>query len=212
MPGTLHGIRKKPGAREALARIFRKKPATNSLILRRPASADWQHWPVAGLEGLYSLTKLDEPVNWNGFTNIEYEIRRVQQQANPRADRPVWGHPLALTRDVNGRIPDRFDLAVRPYIAGEWSQEHAYYHRLVGLTLLYCHWDDNGALLANPYLVRGALMGSHEVHHLCGWSECSVQLMVVVTTVLHQKLTSGEVKKLPRPPGRLKLAAPSDPY
>ena len=211
MPGILHGIHKRPGAKEKLARLLKKTPA-KSLRLKRPASAAWLHWPVAGLEGIYSLIKLDRHVDWNEFTSIEYEIRHVQQQATPRSDRPVWGKALPLHREQNGGNSSRFDLAVRPKMPNNRWQEHAYYHRLVGLTLLYCHWDDNGDLLAHPYLVRGAMVDWHEVHHTCHWSECSVKHLAVVTIALHQKLTSGQVKSLPRPPGGLLLAPPSEPY
>jgi hypothetical protein len=102
----------------------------------------------------------------------------------------------------------------------------------VGLSLLYCHWDNEGRLLANPVHVTqanahryqaGRAKGkgnrldllSHlksgsacQVHHLKHWRVCSLKHLAVVTVALHSKLTSGAVKRLPMPPGGQQVVPP----
>lgn len=106
-----------------------------------------------------------------------------------------------MTKEQNGGNSGRFDLALRPTVKGTRRRPHCYYHRLVALSLLKCHWDEDGCLLSAPYAVSLGTMHLHEVHHLAGFSVCSLKHLAVVPTVLHKKLESGEVEQLLRPTG-----------
>ena len=122
------------------------------------------------------------------------------------------GCPLALVKERNGDSASRYELALRPSRLCRWMTNHCYYHRLVGLSMLYCHWSKSGELLAEPYLARGRRLASHEVHHIRHWSRCSLHDLAVVPKLLHRRLTSGVVKRLPRPPGGVRIAVPKNPY
>jgi hypothetical protein len=49
----------------------------------------------------YSLTKRPGVRDWNDFLGIEYELRKFQQQATSRADRPLFGQALEYYTEQN---------------------------------------------------------------------------------------------------------------
>ena len=57
--------------------------------------------PVSYARG-YSLTKRPNVCDWNSFIGIEYEMRKFQKQATPRADRPLFGQALEYYKEQNG--------------------------------------------------------------------------------------------------------------
>ena len=94
--------------------------------------------------------------------------------------------------DRTGRV----DLKLR--FNDEYSQRRTFYHRVVGLTLLRCWWDDQGRLLREGYVVPLSQWGRHRVHHLDGTWDVSLKNLAVVTKPCHDLCTDGYV--LPEPP------------
>ena len=64
-------------------------------------------------------------------------------------------------------------LSVRPTLNRQ--RKHHPYTRLLGLSLLFCNWDDNGNLLARPYQVSAQRADFYEVHHLRHWCSCQLK-------------------------------------
>ena len=89
-------------------------------------------------------------------------------------------------------------LTVKPTV--NRSRKHHPYSRLVGLSVLYCCWDDDGNFVA-PYRVTPADASNYEVHHLRGWADNSLRNLAVVTKPLHKKLSTGKLKRLRMPLG-----------
>lgn len=49
------------------------------------------------------MTKRPRVCDWNEFLGVEYELRKFQQQARPRADRPLFGQALEYYKELNPR-------------------------------------------------------------------------------------------------------------
>ena len=93
---TLHGIHKRPAARARMSQLLRKRPARGQLVLRRGGAENiHEHWPVFGCPG-YSLVKLPDPISWNEFSKIGFEIR--SKLVGKRRDRAPWGKELGYYR------------------------------------------------------------------------------------------------------------------
>ena len=74
---------------------------------------------------------------------------------------------------------------------------HTYYHRLLGLSLLKCHWTRTGGLLARPYKVPPSLWGAdedgnyyYEVHHRKSAYNQDPRALAVLPWELHQLVTN----------------------
>lgn len=92
-------------------------------------------------------------------------------------------------------------LGVKP-VGHNNDRFHHPFTRLLGLSLLYSLWNNDGELLPVPHVVTVAQAEQYEVHHLKDrWGNCELRGLVVVSVALHQKLTSGTIKDLPMPPG-----------
>ena len=60
-------------------------------------------------------------------------------------------------------------------------KRHGYYHRLIGLSLLHCMYDDWGNLLAQPVAVDESTMEGYQVHHWKGrWWACKTDDFIIV--------------------------------
>ena len=125
----------------------------------------------------------------DGFKGVWYDV--VRKKRVVRRDRAGWGKPLSL-------IPvwheSRRDLEVELFSGRR--RKHTWYHRLVGLALLKCHWDGAGNLLKNPRLVPVEKWGCdwrqrywYEVHHLDGPSVVDPRRLAVLPRRLHVKVT-----------------------
>ena len=75
-----------------------------------------------------------------------------------------------------------------------------FYHRLLALTLLRCHWTCSGGLLARPFKVPTAFWGKdndgnyfYEVHHLYGHDNVDVRALAVLPRKLHLLVTARRV-------------------
>jgi len=165
--------------------------------MKRPAAANYtldvSAVPIPGLAP-YHLLKLKAAYSQDGFHGIEYDISRKSQDQSPRADRPMWGETkLSAEWDTDMRC----DLSVRFYNGG-FQVYHSYYHRVVGLTLLPCYWDNEGNLLAKPYYVKHRQWTKYDCHHR-DTSTWNVHLsnLCVLTKVLHTKVNRGLVLPMP---------------
>ena len=95
--------------------------------------------------------------------------------------------------------------AVRPR-AGR-KKPHCYYHRLLAMTLLHCVHDDWGNRLAQPRLITAGNQHLYQVHHLHKrTSSCRLSDFVVVTVLLHERLTQGLVKDSDLAPGQVMVS------
>jgi hypothetical protein len=207
MPSTLHGIHKRPAAGTRVRALLARRPAATGVVVRRPASHITQHWPTfGGLAPNHSFVKADEPLCFEEFTGIEYELRKRQFQATERADRDKFGVPLRYEREQNRRYPTRYNLCLRPTIRRK-KKGHYWYTRLLALSLLHCCWDDDGNLI-RPYKVRVGTEDQYEVHHLRHWSSCRLKDLAIVSRALHAKLTSGAIKRLAMPQGGQPIQTP----
>lgn len=212
MAPSLRGIHRRPAAALRLRTLLARRPAAKyegTLHIEFAANDVKEHWPIVGYPE-YSVVRLPpakQVSSWRGFFGIEYAIRKRQLQQRRRSDRPEFGTCLGLQKERNGCDRSRYDLAVRLSSQTNRVPDHCYFHRLVGISLLYCHWDDNGDLLAVPYRVTAATLEDHEVHHLRGWHRASLKFFAVVPKQLHRKLNSGQVRRLPMPPGGVSKVA-----
>ena len=94
----------------------------------------------------------------------------------------------------SGREKIRKDLAVRGRRNGR--KPHGYYHRLIALSLLHCMYDDWGNVLDDPLAIDESMMEDYEVHHWKNrWWACKTTDFIIVSTLLHQRITSGQVKE-----------------
>jgi hypothetical protein len=182
-----------------------KRPASASTAsLKRPAVAKKPacpavpaHVPILGCHP-YVLCRADLPysipIEDGCFTGVEFDIHRLNQAGEVRAGRAPWGAAKVLHSfpDSDGRL----DLQVQL-----WNNNHHFkstYHRLVGLSLLQCWWDDQGQLLPEGYSVSVAFRDEFQVHHRSGdtW-DVSLGNLAVVTKPCHRLCTAGY--KLPEP-------------
>ena len=141
----------------------------------------------------------DIQVRWRGFL-LDTELRRASEGTSTRAARrAAWGTVLVpRPRQNPHRARRRRDLELSLRLEGG-ERYHTTLHRAVGLACLPCFWDDEGHLLAQPYSVEAHNWSEHEVHHLRGHNDCRLKALAVVTTELHQKLTTGEIERLVLP-------------
>ena len=152
-PKTLHNIHKKPAAKAALQRLLlRKKPATGVKLsfglLDKSCS-----WPVFGLAEYSFLKVRSAELSKAGFYGISYLLCKNSKSTQQRKDREPFADPLRL--DIN---PENGRLSVNACLNG--SRKRRVYTRLLGLSLLYSCWDDDGKLLAHPRFL-GVLFLSH---------------------------------------------------
>ena len=169
----------------------RKKPATG--VRAKMVDVDTKRsWPVFGRPG-YSFLKAHAERQEDDFYGIWYWVCKNSVQGGAKKRKP-FGDPLRL--DVN-RKDGRLSVNARAFGGNRHS-----YTRLLGLSLLYSCWDDNGQLLRTPRRLTEAEADDYEVHHIKERRHsCKLQDLAVVSTVLHDKLTRGEIRSLPMPPG-----------
>jgi hypothetical protein len=100
-PKTLHGINRRPAARQALENLRRqqREPAATGInLLAVPANRIDDHWPVVGFPN-YSFVKMDQPLAKLGFFGISYQIRKRNSQK--RKGRSAWSkRPLRLDKEL----------------------------------------------------------------------------------------------------------------
>ena len=125
------------------------------------------------------------------FTGIWFDIQAKRRCV--REDRRGWRKPLALVPTPNLRTPGRVDLAVFFCTGG---RKHTYYHRIVALTLLHCHWTARGTLLARPYKIPVDRWGKdrrgryiYEVHHRVTPFNQHPCALCVLPRRLHEKVS-----------------------
>ena len=147
-----------------------------------------------------------QPVAFQGFRGIEYEVRR-SARGRARADQAAWGVPLSLDPQPSLQRANREDLAIRfrlpprgPGPRRTYKQRHTFYHRMVALSLLPTYWDARGRLLLHPYMVPRDRWGSFEVHHLGNPHDDRLENLAVLRKALHVRVTAGVVR-LAMPPG-----------
>ena len=196
MAPKLHGIHKRAGAARALRRLLQPPWRQQPELAPDPVQ-------VPG-HPAYWLCRRQEPKAKGRHKWIWFDIQ--SKKKGVRRDRVGWKKPLALQTKPNGRYPGgtRTDLAV--YL---WTGVRlmAFYHRLVGLSLLQCHWTLEGRLLAQPFMVQPAWWGKddaghfwYEVHHRYGPYNCDPRALAVVPWQLHLRI-SNEGFKLLEPRG-----------
>ena len=71
-----------------------------------------------------------------------YDIKAKKKGV--RQDRVGFKKELKLFAKPNPRVPGRVDLQVDLWTGVRYN---TFYHRLIGLSLLQCHWNSRGQLL-----------------------------------------------------------------
>ena len=167
--------------------------------------------PAAGAEPTsikshprYFVKRRTAALRKTGIHGIWYDI--CMQRTVARRDRAGWKKPLGLTPHANPRLPGRRDLAVQLW-SGVRGKKHTFYHRVVALSLLKCHWNARGELLQHPFKVPLRLWEAdskgryyYEVHHLQGPHNVDPRALAVLPRRLHEKVTK-EGFTLPPPAG-----------
>jgi hypothetical protein len=145
----------------------------------------------------YHLIRRKRALKVAGVGGVWYDI--CFQRKVKRVDRAGFSDPLKLHGKANKAFKGRTDLEVELKAGGR--RKHSFYHRVVGLALLRCHWKASGKLLERPFKVplrswdpdaKGRC--KYEVHHLKGWRDVDPRSLAVLPRRLHAKVTQGKVK------------------
>ena len=170
-------------------------------MLKKPAAQKkWQpkeYYPIPR-HVPYVVAKLPKPCQDVGeggvFQHLEYGICR-QSMGEKRSNRDQFGGVKSWQNSLDN--DDRPNLSLKLY----WKHEsyHVSYHRIVGLTLLSCYWDDQGRLLRKAKSVEPDDHAKYQVHHIDGdVLNVSIRNLAVVTLLHHKKLTAGSKLCLPK--------------
>ena len=194
---TLHGIRKRPGARERLATLMgvRLRPAAHVRGAPLPERPGFHSTPWSP----YVLVKRPQPREVAPFHSVEFDICRLYTGSTQKKMGRLYGNKCKLKPEHLDDDEDNWDLGV--FLKKEYQAVHTSYHRVVGISLLQCHWDDRGRLLPFPYWVRSAAqLKTHVVHHVDEHRQnMATTNLAVVTVKCHNYLHRHPDVKLPRP-------------